>query len=132
MSEFIVTGAPVFTLTFLDQEADKGVVLQEDLSKTESSFKQKLSKAIPLAPGDCLECKLVGSGVMMLSGAIVLSSAFTASRQGGSTKIPVKGPRKLLYYAICGSLFLVFESAAICRLFDLGPFAKPANQSSPR
>lgn len=38
-------------------------------------------KVIPLAPGDCLECKLVGTGVMMLSGVLVLTSAVSARKR---------------------------------------------------
>ncbi|GFR96893.1 hypothetical protein ElyMa_004463000 [Elysia marginata] len=46
---------------------------------TEHSLKHAILRVIPLAPGDCLECKLVGSGVMLLSGIIVITSAITAS-----------------------------------------------------
>ncbi|RUS85377.1 hypothetical protein EGW08_006862 [Elysia chlorotica] len=100
---------------------------------TEKGLKKAILKIIPLTPGDCLECKLVGSGVMMMSGIIVVTSALKAStRSMTHQKVPLNGPRKSLYYAICGGLFVAFETAAVCRLFDLGPFTKPAGQNSLR
>ncbi|KAK3700286.1 hypothetical protein RRG08_033563 [Elysia crispata] len=98
---------------------------------SENNFKRAILKIIPLAPGDCLECKLVGSGVMMMSGMIVITSAMKASSRKAE-KVPLKGPRKTLYYAICVGLFVAFETAAICRLFDLGLFTKHMGQAKLR
>lgn len=47
--------------------------LENDI--TDSSLRRFLLKVIPLQPGDCLGCKLVGTSVMVASGVIVMISA---------------------------------------------------------
>ncbi|XP_059167459.1 uncharacterized protein LOC131949627 [Physella acuta] len=94
--------------------------LQQSQEKTNSYLWNSFSKIVPLAPGDCLECKIVGIGVMMLSGFIILASAATSRKRNLYTR----GANKIIYYTLCGSLFLGFETIAACRLFDWGPFNK--------
>ncbi|KAI8788733.1 hypothetical protein BgiMline_008199 [Biomphalaria glabrata] len=92
---------------------------------TDSPLRRALLKYIPLAPGDCLECKLVGTGVMMLSGVIVAASAIKARQSNPK----MKGMNGLVYTMLCCSLFLGFETAAYLRLFDKGIFDKKTNSN---
>ncbi|CAL1534605.1 unnamed protein product [Lymnaea stagnalis] len=88
----------------LENSNDKPLLSVEDIqtAKTDSILRKTLLRFIPLAPGDCLECKLVGTGVMMLSGLIVLTSALQSRKS--NPKVIVRNGA--LYYTLCGGLFL--------------------------
>ncbi|BFZ11528.1 hypothetical protein BsWGS_14567 [Bradybaena similaris] len=88
----------------------------------QSVIRSALLKVIPLAPGDCLECKLVGTGVMMLSGVMVLTSAVSARKRNPK----LAGLNGKVYLLLCSSLCVGLQAAAYSRLFDVGPFDKHA------
>ncbi|KAH9519556.1 hypothetical protein Btru_003004 [Bulinus truncatus] len=90
-----------------------------------SPLKKAALKYIPLAPGDCLECKLVGTSVMMLSGILVLTAALRARKSNPN----IKGINGIVYTGLCGTLFIGFETAAYFRLFDKGIFSKSTSRS---
>ncbi|CAG5124639.1 unnamed protein product, partial [Candidula unifasciata] len=91
----------------------------------QSALRSAILKVIPLAPSDCLECKLVGSSVMMLSGLLVLTSAVSARKRNPK----LAGLNGTVYLLLCGSLFAGLQAAAFSRLFDVGPFDKHAGIS---
>ncbi|XP_035827792.1 uncharacterized protein LOC101861683 isoform X2 [Aplysia californica] len=103
----------------IDQGKDQ-LSKRSDSKSLDSKLQQAALRVIPLKTGDCLGCKLVGTSVMMASGIIVIGSAMAGKNRNPS----LKGLKGAAYFSLCGLLFVGFETAAVCRLMDWGPFDK--------
>ena len=92
--------------------------------QTQFEFEQAILTVVPLKPGDCLSCKLIGTLGVGIGGFVILTSAEAGLKR--NPYLQLQGPRKLLYLSLCGALFIGFETVAVCRFMDWGPFNRPS------
>jgi len=92
--------------------------------KPTTKFEQAILTVVPLKPGDCLSCKIIGTLCIGITGFVILTSAEAGLKR--NPHLQLQGPRQILYLSLCGALFIGFETVAVCRFMDWGPFDRPS------